>query len=197
LAREGCVVKVVVGLGNPGPKYEQTRHNIGFLVIRELATRLGAGKARRRFDAQLAEGKLGDEKVLLAAPQTYMNESGRSVRQIVDFYALPLSDVLLVCDDFNLDLARLRMRSGGSAGGQKGLADTIRHLGTEEFPRLRIGIGRAPEQMDAADFVLSRFKKGEIKLIESAVVRAAEGVEIWIRSGLDRAMNQVNAPAGD
>jgi peptidyl-tRNA hydrolase, PTH1 family len=197
LAREGCVVKVVVGLGNPGPKYEQTRHNIGFLVIRELATRLGAGKARRRFDAQLAEGKLGDEKVLLAAPQTYMNESGRSVRQIVDFYALPLSEVLLVCDDFNLDLARLRMRSGGSAGGQKGLADTIRHLGTEEFPRLRIGIGRAPEQMDAADFVLSRFKKGEIKSIESAVVRAAEGVEIWIRSGLDRAMNQVNAPAGD
>ncbi len=190
-------MKVVVGLGNPGPKYEQTRHNIGFLVIEELATRLGAGKARRRFDAQLAEGKLGDEKVLLVAPQTYMNESGRSVRQIVDFYALPLSEVLLVCDDFNLDLARLRMRSGGSAGGQKGLADTIRHLGTEEFPRLRIGIGRPPEQMDAADFVLSRFKKGEIKSIESAVVRAAEGVEIWIRSGLDRAMNQVNAPAGD
>ena len=197
MALEGCGVKVVVGLGNPGPKYEQTRHNIGFLVIEELATRLGAGKARRRFDAQLAEGKLGDEKVLLAAPQTYMNESGRSVRQIVDFYALPLSDVLLVCDDFNLDLARLRMRSGGSAGGQKGLADTIRHLGTEEFPRLRIGIGRPPEQMDAADFVLSRFKKGEIKSIESAVVRAAEGVEIWIRSGLDRAMNQVNASAGD
>jgi peptidyl-tRNA hydrolase, PTH1 family len=197
LTREGCGVKVVVGLGNPGPKYEQTRHNIGFLVVEELATRLGAGKARRRFDAQLAEGKLGDEKVLLAAPQTYMNESGRSVRQIVDFYALPLSDVLLVCDDFNLDLARLRMRSGGSAGGQKGLADTIRHLGTEEFPRLRIGIGRPPEQMDAADFVLSRFKKGEIKSIESAVVRAAEGVEIWIRSGLDRAMNQVNGPAGD
>jgi PTH1 family peptidyl-tRNA hydrolase len=197
LAREGCGVKVVVGLGNPGPKYEQTRHNIGFLVVEELATRLGAGKGRRRFDAQLAEGKLGDEKVLLAAPQTYMNESGRSVRQIVDFYALPLSDVLLVCDDFNLDLARLRMRSGGSAGGQKGLADTIRHLGTEEFPRLRIGIGRPPEQMDAADFVLSRFKKGEIKSIESAVIRAAEGVEIWIRSGLDRAMNQVNAPADD
>ena len=190
-------MKVVVGLGNPGPKYEQTRHNIGFLVIGELATRLGAGKARRRFDAQLAEGNLGDEKVLLAAPQIYMNESGRSVRQIVDFYALPLSDVLLVCDDFNLDLARLRMRSGGSAGGQKGLADTIRHLGTEECPRLRIGIGRPPEQMDAADFVLSRFKKSELKPMEMAVIRAAEGVEIWIRSGLDRAMNQVNGPAGD
>jgi peptidyl-tRNA hydrolase, PTH1 family len=197
VAREGCGVKVVVGLGNPGPKYDRTRHNIGFLVIDELAVRLGAGKPRRRFDAQLAEGKLGDEKVLLAAPQTYMNESGRAVRQIVDFYGLPLSDVLLVCDDFNLDLARLRMRSGGSAGGQKGLADTIRHLGTEEFPRLRIGIGRPPEQMDPADFVLSRFKKSELKPMEMAVIRAAEGAEIWIRSGLDRAMNQVNAPAAD
>jgi peptidyl-tRNA hydrolase, PTH1 family len=190
-------VKVVVGLGNPGPKYERTRHNIGFVVIAELAARLGGGKPRRRLDAELVEGSLGDEKVLLAAPQLYMNESGRSVRQIVDFYGLPLSDLLLVCDDFNLDLARLRMRSGGSAGGQKGLADTIRHLGTEEFPRLRIGIGRPPEQMDAADFVLSRFKKSELKPMEMAVIRAAEGVENWIRSGLDRAMNQVNAPAGD
>jgi peptidyl-tRNA hydrolase, PTH1 family len=190
-------VKVVVGLGNPGPKYEQTRHNVGFVVIDELATRLSAGKSRRRFDANLAEAVYGEEKVLLAAPQTYMNESGRSVRQIVDFFGVPLSDLLLVCDDFNLELARLRMRSGGSAGGQKGLADTIRHLGTEEFPRLRIGIGRPPEQMDAADFVLSRFRKNEIKPLASALTRAAEGIELWIRSGLDRAMNQVNAPAAD
>ena len=116
--------------------------------------------------------------MLLAAPQTYMNESGRAVRQIVDFFGLALCDLLLVCDDFNLELAGLRMRAGGSAGGQKGLADTIRHLGTEEFSRLRIGIGRPPEMMDAADFVLSRFKKSEIKTIESAVIRAAEGVEL-------------------
>jgi peptidyl-tRNA hydrolase, PTH1 family len=190
-------VKVVVGLGNPGPKYGQTRHNVGFVVLDELAVRLGAGKPRLRFEAQLSEAAWGAEKVLLAAPQRYMNESGRSVRQIVDFFGLSLCDLLLVCDDFNLELARLRMRSGGSAGGQKGLADTIRHLGTEEFPRLRVGIGRPPETMDAADFVLSRFRKSEIKSIESAVIRAAEGVEIWIRSGLDRAMNQVNAPGGD
>lgn len=190
-------MKVVVGLGNPGPKYERTRHNVGFVVVNELATRLAAGKPRFRFDAQVAEGSLGTEKVLLAAPQTYMNESGRSVRQLVDFFGLPLSDLLVVCDDFNLDLARLRMRSGGSAGGQKGLADTIRHLGTEEFPRLRIGIGHPPEPMDAADFVLSRFRRNEIKSIDAAVVRAAEGAELWIRSGLDRAMNQVNAAAAD
>jgi peptidyl-tRNA hydrolase, PTH1 family len=170
---------------------------VGFRVLDELAIRLAAGKARRRFEAQIAEAAFGGDKVLLAAPQTYMNESGRAVRQIVDFFGLSLCDLLLVCDDFNLELARLRMRAGGSAGGQKGLADTIRHLGTEEFSRLRIGIGRPPEMMDAADFVLSRFKKSEIKTVESAVIRAAEGVEMWIRSGLDRAMNQVNGPAGD
>jgi PTH1 family peptidyl-tRNA hydrolase len=190
-------MKIVAGLGNPGPKYDRTRHNVGYRVIEELSQRLAAGKPRLRFDATLAEGNLGDEKVLLAAPQTYMNESGRSVQQLIDFYGLQLSDLLVVCDDFNLELARLRMRSGGSAGGQKGLADIIRKLATEEFPRLRIGIGRPPEQMDAADFVLSKFKRSEQNTIDDAVVRAAEGVELWIRSGIAPAMNRINgASAG-
>jgi peptidyl-tRNA hydrolase, PTH1 family len=190
-------MKVVVGLGNPGPRYDQTRHNVGFRVLDELAVRLGAGKPRLRFDAQLAEGVLASEKVFLAAPQTYMNESGRSIRQLIDFFNLPLSDLLIVCDDFNLDLARLRMRPGGSAGGQKGLADIIRKLATEEFGRLRIGIGKPPDQMDAADFVLSKFRRNEIKRMDEAILQAAEGVEIWIQYGLDRAMNRVNAPTGD
>jgi peptidyl-tRNA hydrolase, PTH1 family len=185
-------MKIVAGLGNPGPKYDRTRHNVGYRVIEELSQRLAAGKPRLRFDATLAEGNLGGEKVLLASPQTYMNESGRSVRQLVDFYGLQLSDLLVVCDDFNLELARLRMRTGGSAGGQKGLADIIRKLATEEFPRLRIGIGRPPEQMDAADFVLSKFKRSEQNTIDDAVVRAAEGVELWIRSGVGPAMNRIN-----
>jgi PTH1 family peptidyl-tRNA hydrolase len=190
-------MKIVAGLGNPGPKYDRTRHNVGYRVIEELSQRLAAGKPRLRFDATLAEGNLGGEKVLLASPQTYMNESGRSVRQLVDFYGLQLSDLLVVCDDFNLELARLRMRTGGSAGGQKGLADIIRKLATEEFPRLRIGIGRPPEQMDAADFVLSKFKRSEQNTIDDAVVRAAEGVELWIRSGVGPAMNRINgASAG-
>jgi peptidyl-tRNA hydrolase, PTH1 family len=190
-------MKIVAGLGNPGPKYDRTRHNVGYRVIEELSQRLAAGKPRLRFDATLAEGNLGGEKVLLASPQTYMNESGRSVRQLVDFYGLQLSDLLVVCDDFNLELARLRMRSGGSAGGQKGLADIIRKLATEEFPRLRIGIGRPPEQMDAADFVLSKFKRSEQNTIDDAVVRAAEGVELWIRAGIGPAMNRINgASAG-
>jgi PTH1 family peptidyl-tRNA hydrolase len=186
-------MKIVVGLGNPGPKYDRTRHNVGYRVIEELSQRLAAGKPRMRFDATLAEGNLGGEKVLLASPRTYMNESGRSVRQLVDFFGLQLSDLLVVCDDFNLELARLRMRASGSAGGQKGLADIIRKLATEEFPRLRIGIGRPPGQMDAADFVLSKFKRSEQATIEDAVVRAAEGVELWVRSGIGPAMNRINA----
>src|ERR1700730_13643080 len=154
-------MKIVVGLGNPGPKYDRTRHNVGFRVIDELSQRLAAGKPRLRFDATLAEGNLRGEKVLLASPQTYMNESGRSVRQLVDFFGLQLGDLLVVCDDFNLELARLRMRAGGSAGGQKGLADMIRKLATEDFPRLRIGIGRPPQHMDSSDFVLSKLKRNE------------------------------------
>jgi PTH1 family peptidyl-tRNA hydrolase len=186
-------MKIVVGLGNPGPKYEQTRHNVGYLVIDELSQRLSAGKARARFDASVAEGNLGGEKVLLATPRTYMNESGRAVRQLIDFYGLQLPDLLVVCDDFNLELARLRMRTGGSAGGQKGLADIIRKLATEEFPRLRIGIGKPPEHFDATDFVLSKFKRSEQPTIDEAVTRAAEGVELWIRAGISPAMNRINA----
>jgi PTH1 family peptidyl-tRNA hydrolase len=186
-------MKIVIGLGNPGPKYDRTRHNVGFRAIDELSQRLGAGKPRMRFDATLAEGNLGGEKILLAAPQTYMNESGRAVRQLVDFFGLPLTDLLVVCDDFNLELARLRMRTGGSAGGQKGLADIIRKLATEEFPRLRIGIGKPAGQMDATDFVLSKFKRSEKGTMDDAIVRAAEGVELWIRSGIGPAMNRINA----
>jgi peptidyl-tRNA hydrolase, PTH1 family len=186
-------MKIVVGLGNPGPKYEGTRHNVGFRVIDELSQRLGAGKPRLRFEAAIAEGTLAAEKILLAAPQTYMNESGRSVRQLLDFFGLQLDDFLIVCDDFNLELARLRMRAAGSAGGQKGLADIIRKLATEDFPRLRIGIGRPPEHMDGSDFVLSKFKRGEQPSIDDAVTRAAEAVELWVRLGIGPAMNRINA----
>ena len=187
-------MKVVVGLGNPGLKYAGSRHNVGFEVVAELARRHGASKPKLKYEAELAEAALGSEKVLLVAPQTYMNLSGRSVQPLVDFYQLPLDDLLVVCDDFNLDLGRLRLRPGGSAGGQKGLADIILRLGTEEFPRLRIGIGRPPGRMDSADYVLGRFRKDERQEIEHAVLAAADGVEIWTRDGLAAAMNRVNAP---
>jgi len=190
-------MKVVVGLGNPGREYEHTRHNVGFQVTAELARRHGASRPRLRFDAEIAEVSLGSQKLLLVRPQTFMNASGRSVRQLVDFYQLPLSDLLVVCDDLNLDVARLRLRPSGSAGGQKGLVDIIRHLGTEEFSRLRLGIGRPPGKMRGTDYVLARFPAEEAKDIEHAVLEAADGAEIWAERGLDAAMNRVNAPSDE
>ena len=190
-------MKVVVGLGNPGREYEHTRHNVGFQVTAELARRHGASRPRLRFDAEIAEVSLGTQKLLLVRPQTFMNASGRSVRQLVDFYQLPLSDLLVVCDDLNLDVARLRLRPSGSAGGQKGLVDIIRHLGTEEFSRLRLGIGRPPGKMRGTDYVLARFPAEEAKDIEHAVLEAADGAEIWAERGLDAAMNRVNAPSDE
>jgi PTH1 family peptidyl-tRNA hydrolase len=189
-------MKAVVGLGNPGSKYLRTRHNIGFEVLAELARRHAGTQPKLKFDAELVEVTIAAEKTLLVAPQTYMNASGRAVRRLVDFYELPLSDLLVVCDDINLDVGRLRWRRSGSAGGQKGLNDIINHLGTQEIARLRIGIGRPPGQMDAADYVLSRFGSAEKEDIEHAIVLAADGVELWIAEGIEAAMNRYNAPLG-
>jgi peptidyl-tRNA hydrolase, PTH1 family len=187
-------MKVIVGLGNPGAKYRDTRHNVGFRVVSELAQRFQGGKPKTRFDAEIVDVTIGGDKVLLVAPQTYMNASGRSVGRLADFYDLPHDDIFVVCDDLNLDSARLRLRPSGSAGGQKGLLDIIRHLGTQAFPRLRIGIGRPPGRMTAADYVLRRFNKQEKEDIEHAVLLAADGAERWVSDGLEMAMNWVNAP---
>jgi PTH1 family peptidyl-tRNA hydrolase len=190
-------MKLVVGLGNPGLKYTKTRHNFGFRVIEELARRYDAGQGKLAHGAEIAEVLVGSEKTLLVAPQEYMNLSGRAVRSIVDYFKLPLDDLLIICDDLNLETGRLRMRPAGSDGGQKGLRDTINRLGTQEFARLRCGIGRPPGQMDSAAYVLGRFRSNELDAIELAVQLAADGAEIWVRDGLDAAMNKVNAPAAD
>ena len=190
-------MKVVVGLGNPGLQYQRTRHNVGWEVLAELARRHGSERPKIKFDAEIVEILISGEKVLLVAPQTYMNASGRSVQPLVAFYQLPLDELLVVCDDFNLETGRLRLRPSGSAGGQKGLADIIQRLGTEKFARLRIGIGRPPGRMNAADYVLSRFRSDEVEPMKLATVLAADGVEHWVRDGLQAAMNRVNAPAGD
>ena len=189
-------MKVVVGLGNPGRRYENTRHNVGFEVLAELSRRFRGGRPVVKFEAHVIEVTIFAEKTLLLAPQTFMNLSGRSVGRCVGFYQLPPPELLVVCDDMNLPVGRLRLRPGGSAGGQKGLDDIIRHLRTEDFARLRIGIGRPPDSMDSSAYVLSRFSKSERKTIDEAVVSAADGVERWIESGLEAAMNRVNAPAG-
>jgi PTH1 family peptidyl-tRNA hydrolase len=190
-------LKLVVGLGNPGRKYFGTRHNIGFEVLGELARRHSAPATKSRFESELTEVLLGSQRILLAAPQTFMNLSGRAVRQIVDFYRLPLDQLLVVCDDINLDTARLRLRASGTAGGQKGLNNIIQQLGTNVFSRLRIGVGMPPGQMDSADYVLSKFMKSEHDEMQHAVVKAADGVELWARVGVQAAMNEVNrAPEG-
>jgi peptidyl-tRNA hydrolase, PTH1 family len=188
-------MKAVIGLGNPGPNYSGTRHNVGFEVLAELARRQGATRPAVKFEAEILELMLGGGKLLLVAPQTYMNNSGRSVRKLVDFYQLTPEDLLVVCDDLNLDAGRLRMRPSGSAGGQKGLDDIIRRLGTQDFCRLRIGIGRPPGRMQATDYVLQRFREDERELMKVAVALAADGVEIWCQQGVEAAMNRVNAPS--
>lgn len=185
-------MKLVVGLGNPGPKYTGTRHNIGFAVVDYLAAGPGVSSWRTRYQADVAEMVEGVEQVLLVKPQTFMNLSGRSVWQIVDFYKLPLSELLVVCDDIALPLGKLRARARGSDGGQKGLRSIEESLGTPEYARLRLGIGSPDEHLDAADYVLSRFKPGERAAVEDAIAKAAQGVLTWIRSGIDVCMNLVN-----
>jgi PTH1 family peptidyl-tRNA hydrolase len=186
-------MKLVVGLGNPGRKYDGTRHNVGYEVLAELSRRFGGGSPRAQFQGETVEVNVGGERVLLLAPHTYMNNSGNSVQPARDFFKLENSEVLVVCDDLNLPLGRLRVRMKGSAGGQKGLASIIRRLGGEEVPRLRIGIGAAPQGWDVADYVLSRFRKEEQQEIDLAIVRAADGVELWIKDGIETCMNQCNA----
>jgi PTH1 family peptidyl-tRNA hydrolase len=190
-------MRIVVGLGNPGGKYSGTRHNVGFDVLDELARRWQADRPKARFEAEIREAAVAGEKTLLVAPQTYMNLSGRSLQQVVKFYQTPLDQVLVVCDDLNLKLGQLRMRASGSAGGQKGLLSILQVLATENIPRLRIGIDRPPPQMDSADYVLSRFRKDEQNQIDQAVSRAATAVELWIRDGIEAAMNQINGTPPD
>lgn len=185
-------MKVVVGLGNPGSKYEGTRHNVGFDVLAELAHRWHAPKPKLRFEANITEVLCGIEKLLLIAPQTFMNLSGRSVQQVIKFYQAPLSDLIVIGDDLNLKVGQLRLRASGSAGGQKGLQSILSCLGSNEICRLRLGIGRPPDQMDAADYVLGRFRKDEIELVDAATRRAASAVEVWSAEGIAAAMNRYN-----
>jgi PTH1 family peptidyl-tRNA hydrolase len=184
-------MKVIVGLGNPGSRYDGTRHNVGFAVADRLAEAPDAGRFQSRFQAQVAELRVGEHKVLLVKPETFMNLSGRSVRQAVDFYDVPLEDLLVICDDINLPLGKLRFRARGTHGGHNGLRDIQNHLGTNEYPRLRIGVG-APDQDDAIDHVLGRFRPVEKPVIEEALQLAVQAAGVWIEKGIETCMNQYN-----
>ncbi len=185
-------MKLVVGLGNPGSRYQGTRHNVGFMVLAEMATRFPKEKPRSRFHGDVLDIRFGTEQVLLLGPTTYMNRSGLSVAEAAKFYKIEPKDVLIVCDDLNLPFSKLRFRAEGGSGGQKGLADIIRMLGTETVHRLRIGIGGPPGQMDAADYVLMNFTEKERPELAVVLKQAADAVECWIVAGIQEAMNKYN-----
>ncbi len=185
-------MKLIVGLGNPGRKYDETRHNIGFEVVAELAKHYGDGATRNRFQGEASEARIGGTKVLLLCPHTYMNKSGGSALAARDFYKIDNEDILVICDDFSLPVAKLRVRTKGSSGGQKGLQDILNRLGSNEITRLRVGIGPPPEQWDVADYVLSKFNDDERKEINQAITRATDAVVTWVRDGAKECMNQFN-----
>lgn len=185
-------MKLIVGLGNPGRKYAQTRHNVGYEVLAELARRYGTGAPKSKFHGEIMEADLAGQRALLLSPVTYMNLSGKSVLATRDFYKLDMDQLLVVCDDMNLPLGKLRFRAKGSAGGQKGLQDIILRLASEEFCRLRVGIGAPPDNWNGADFVLSKFSRQEKPIIEDGVSIAADAVVAWARDGIQDCMNQYN-----
>ena len=185
-------MKLVIGLGNPGSKYAGTRHNVGFDVIAELARRHAIDKPQNKYQADCLDISIHGEKVLLISPLTYMNRSGESVWQFVRFYRPRSEEVVVICDDMNLPTGRIRWRASGSAGGQNGLKDIILRLGHQDFPRLRVGIGRPPGKIDTTSWVLGKIREDEKEAIEHAVVRAADSVERWIADGIEQTMSEFN-----
>ncbi len=183
---------LIIGLGNPGREYRNNRHNIGFALIDRLAVTLNAQKVSMQSQAIVTSASDGVRKVILAKPQTYMNLSGRSVQGLINFFKLPLDRLLIAHDDLDLPYGTIRLRPGGGPGGQKGMASTIDYLGTDQFPRLRLGIGRPPGRMDPAAYVLQDFSREEVKVLPEILDRAAQAVQSYIQDGLDTAMNRFN-----
>jgi PTH1 family peptidyl-tRNA hydrolase len=187
-------VKLIVGLGNPGRRYRGTRHNVGFAVVDELARRAGTAFEAAPADALMARAKPGGGGVLLAKPLTLMNLSGGAVGELARYFRIGLPDLLVVADDVNLPLGRLRARAQGSDGGHKGLRSIIERLGTEGFARLRVGVGRGDPARDLADHVLAGFDPDERAAAETAVMRAADAAEVFVGAGIEAMMNQFNRP---
>ena len=181
---------LIIGLGNPGKKYEHTRHNMGFEVIDHLSDLAKIDVDKNVFNGLLGRGKIFDKDVMLFKPTTFMNLSGTAVRQVVDYFKIELSDIIVICDDMALPVGTIRLRNKGSSGGQKGLQNIIDILGTEEFKRIRVGIGEPP--FDAIDYVLSKPLKEELPQIEEAIHDAVEAIKEALRSDFDRAMSKFN-----
>ncbi len=184
---------LLVGLGNPGRSYRANRHNAGFMALDRLARSMGTSFSRSQLDALVTDGRLDGRRVILAKPQTYMNLVGRSVGALTRYYRVPLSQLVIVCDDLDLPLGSLRLRPAGGTAGHKGMASILEHLGTPDFPRLRLGIGRPPGRMDPADFVLQDFSADEASAVEGMLDRAAECLAASVVGGIQQAMTRFNA----
>lgn len=185
-------MKIIVGLGNPTREYEGTRHNVGFSVIYNISDAYGIKVDTKKHKALIGKGVIEGEKVILAMPMTYMNLSGESVRELIDYYKCDVDDLIVIYDDISLDVGKLRIRGKGSAGGHNGIKNIISHLGTQEFARIKVGVGEKPKHMDLADYVLGKFNKDEQVLIRDASDRARQAVVSMITESIDTAMNKFN-----
>lgn len=191
--KKAAVSWLIVGLGNPGGKYEGTRHNVGFMAVDELASRGRFSITRAKYHALTASAEIGGQGVLVMKPTTYMNLSGEAVGEAAKFYKLAPDHVLVISDDVDLPLGKLRIRTGGSAGGHNGLKSIIQHLGSDQFPRLKVGVGGKPHpDYDMADWVLSKIQGEDKKVMDESIQRAADAVECLLRDGPQKAMNRFN-----
>ena len=188
---------IIVGLGNPDRQYQNTRHNIGFDVIDIIADKNNITVKERKHKALIGKGIVGGQKAVLVKPQTYMNLSGESVREVIDFYkADEKSELIVISDDISLDVGQIRIRKKGSAGGHNGLKNIILHLGHDEFQRIKMGVGQKPEGYDLVDYVLGHFSKEEREIMDESAKRAADAIEVMIAEGADAAMNMYNSAKG-
>jgi PTH1 family peptidyl-tRNA hydrolase len=183
---------IIAGLGNPTREYEKTRHNVGFEAVDVLADKLGSRVTEKKHKAFYGTGRIGLEKVILSKPQTFMNLSGESIRAMADFYKVEPDHIIIICDDINLAEGQLRIRAKGSAGGHNGLKNIISHLGTQEFLRIRVGVGEKPKEMDLADYVLGRFPREQAAIMDQAYKEAAEAAILVVTEGAEAAMNHFN-----
>ena len=183
---------LIMGLGNPGPEYENTRHNLGFRVIEELARRLGISALKSKHHSFIGEGMIQNHKVILAQPQTFMNDSGIAVRGLMEWYKFDLKKLILIYDDVDLEVGQIRIREKGSAGGHHGVESVISSLGSSEFARVRVGIGRENLSADTTDYVLEKIPPAQKEKLEAAIITAAAAAEEIVKSGLTAAMNKFN-----
>ena len=185
---------LIVGLGNPGRQYESTRHNAGFICIDALADKYGIKINKLKFRSLMGEGRIEGRRCLLLKPQTFMNLSGEAVRDAVEFYKIPVENVIVICDDISLEPGKMRIRRKGSHGGQNGMRNIIYHLGSDNFPRIKIGIGAKPNpEYDLADWVLSRFSQSEAKLIKQVSEDTVSAIEYMVKDDIDKAMSNFNS----